>query len=90
MLMSKLEQGRYFFELLSHVQLFATLWTVAARLLCPWNSPGKNTEVGCHSLLQDIFPTQGLNLGLVHCRLIHYHLSHQEAFESYIHIFFHN
>ena len=29
------------------------------RLLCPWNSPGTNTEVGCHSLLQGIFPTQG-------------------------------
>ena len=38
------------------------------RLLCPWNSPGKNTGVGCHSLLQGIFPTQGLNLGLLHCR----------------------
>ena len=34
-----------------------------ARLLCPWNSPGKNTAVGSHSLLQGIFPTQGLNLG---------------------------
>ena len=31
------------------------------RLLCPWNSSGKNTGVGCHSLLQGIFPTQGLN-----------------------------
>ena len=44
--------------------------------LCPWNSPGKNTGVGCHSLLQGIFPTQGLNLGLLHCRQILYHLSH--------------
>ena len=43
---------------LSHVRLFATLW-----LLCPWNSPGKNTGVGSHSLLQEIFPIQGLNLG---------------------------
>ena len=32
-----------------------------ARLLCPWDSPGKNTEVGCHILLQGIFPTQGSN-----------------------------
>ena len=32
-----------------------------ARLLCPWDSPGKNTGVGCHALLQGIFPTQGLN-----------------------------
>ena len=40
----------------SHVWLFTT------RLLCSWNFPGKNTEVGCHLLLQGIFPTQGLNL----------------------------
>ena len=33
-----------------------------ARLLCPWDSPGKNTGVGCHALLQGIFLTQGLNL----------------------------
>ena len=37
----------------------------------------RNTGVGCHSLLQGIFPTQGLNLGLLHCRQILYHLSHQ-------------
>ena len=36
------------------------------RLLCPWNSPGKNTGVGCHSLLQGIFLTQGMNLCLLH------------------------
>ena len=36
-----------------------------ARLPCPWNSPGKNTGVDCHSLLQGIFPTQGSNLGLL-------------------------
>ena len=34
------------------------------RLPCPWASPGKNTGVGCHALLQRIFPTQGSNLGL--------------------------
>ena len=33
-----------------------------------WDSPGKNTGVGSHTLLQGIFPTQGLNLGLLHCR----------------------
>ena len=33
-----------------------------ARLLCPWDPPGKNTEVGCHSLLQGILQTQGLSL----------------------------
>jgi len=41
------------------------------------DSPGKNTGVGCHALLQGIFPTQGLNPGLSHCRQILYHLSHQ-------------
>ena len=48
-----------------------------ARLLCPWDSPGKNTGVGCHVLLQGIFPTQGSNPGLSHCRRILYCLSHQ-------------
>ena len=48
-----------------------------SRLLCPWNSPGKNTGVGSHSLLQRIFPTQGLKLGLPHCRQVLYHLSNQ-------------
>ena len=37
-----------------------------ARLHCPWNFPGKNTGVSCHSLLQGIFPTQGLNPCLLH------------------------
>ena len=41
------------------------------------DSPGKNTGVGCRALLQGIFPTQGLNPGLPHCRRILYHLSHQ-------------
>ena len=48
-----------------------------SRLLCAWNSLRKNTGVGCHSLLQGIFPTQGLNPGLKHCRRILYQLSHQ-------------
>ena len=48
-----------------------------ARLLCPWDSPGKSTGVGCHSPLQGIFLTQRLNSGLLHCRQILYHLSHQ-------------
>ena len=41
------------------------------------DSSGKNTGVGCHALLQGIFPIQGSNLGLPHCRQILYHLSHQ-------------
>ena len=48
-----------------------------ARLLGPWDLPGKNTGVDCHFLLQGIFPTQGLNLGLLHYRWILYQLSQQ-------------
>ena len=54
------------------------LWP--ARLLCPWDSPGKNTGVGCQFLPQGIFPTQGSNLGLLHCRQILYRLSHHVSF----------
>ena len=36
------------------------------RLLCPWDSPGRNTRVGCRVLLQGIFPTKGSNLSLLH------------------------
>ena len=50
---------------------------VAYQVLCPWNFPGKSTGVGCHYLLQGIFLTQGLNPGLLHCRQMLYHLSHQ-------------
>ena len=46
-------------------------------LYSPWNSPGQNTGVGSLSLLQGIFPTQGLNPGLPHCRWILYLLSHK-------------
>ena len=46
----------------SCVWLFATLWTEGTRLYCPWDYPSKNTEVGCHALLQGIFPPQGSNL----------------------------
>ena len=62
---------------LSCVRLIATPWTVAYRLPCPWGFPGKGIGVGCHSLLQGIFPTQGSNLGLPHCRQTLYHLSQQ-------------
>ena len=46
-------------------------------LYSPWNSPGQNTGVGSLSLLQGIFPTQGSNPGLPHCRRILYQLSHK-------------
>ena len=61
------------------VWLFAALWTVPSRFLCPWDSPGKNIGLGCHSLLQGIFPMQGLNMGLLHCRQILYSLSPRET-----------
>ena len=47
------------------------------RLFRPCDFPGKSTGVGCHFLLQGIFPTQGLNPGLPHCRQTLYHLNHQ-------------
>ena len=50
----------------SYVCLCVVLWTVTRKLLCPWESPGKTTGVGCHVLLQGIFPTQGSNLCLLH------------------------
>ena len=53
-------------ESLSQARLFVTPWTVAHQAPCPWDFPGKDTGVGCHSLLQGIFPTQGSNLALLH------------------------
>ena len=76
-------------ELLRHVNMYMCTQSCPTlcdpmdcsppRLLCPWNSPGKNTGVGCHSLLQGIFPTQESNLCLLHRRQILYQLSHQES-----------
>ena len=48
------------------------------------DSPGKNTGKGCHALFQGIFPTQGSNSGLPHCRQILYQLSHQRNPNMYI------
>ena len=55
------------------------------RLRRPWDFPGKNTGVGCHFLLQRTFPTQGLNLGLLHCRQMLYHLNHQGSPYTHTH-----
>ena len=52
-------------KLLSHVRLFATPWTVTYQ--AP-PSMGFSSVVGCHFLLKGIFPTQGSNLSLLHCR----------------------
>ena len=51
-------------------------------LYSPWNSPGQNPGVGSLSLLQGIFPTQGWNPGLPHCRQILYQLSHKGSLRS--------
>ena len=49
-------------ESLSHVRFFQNQYGLyPARILCPWDSPGKNTGVGCHFQLQTIFLTQGSN-----------------------------
>ena len=56
-------------------------------LLCPWDSSGKNTGVGCHTLLQRLFPTQGSNLPhlrLLHCRQILSPLSHLGSPHSFL------
>ena len=50
----------------SRVRLFVTPWTVACQAPCPWDFQGKYTRVGCHFLLQGMFPTQGSNLHLLH------------------------
>ena len=50
-----------------------------ARLLCPWDFPGKNTGVGRHTLLEVIFLTQWSNPGLLHCRRILYHWATRDA-----------
>ena len=55
---------------------FAIPWTIAHQSPL-WDSPGKSTRVGCHFLLQGIFPTQGSNLGLPHSRQTLEPLSHQ-------------
>ena len=67
---------------LSCVQLFLTPWTVAARFFCPWDSPSKNTRVGCHFLIQGIFLTHGSNPSLPYSRQILYHGTAFEAMFS--------
>ena len=68
--------------MLNHSVASDSLWPT--RLLCSWEFYSKNTGVGCHALLQRIFPTQALNPGLLHCRWIFYRLSHQGSPVSHI------
>ena len=70
-------------------QLCLTLCDPMTRLLHPWDFPGKSTGVGCHFLLQGIFPTQGLNPGLPHCRQTLYPLSHQGSPSILIRLSYH-
>ena len=63
--------GNWKWKLLSCVQLVATPWTVQSMEFCR-----QDARVGSHSLLQGVFPTQGLDPGLHHCRRILYQLSH--------------
>ena len=58
-----------------------------SRPLCPWDSPGKNAGVGCHFLLQGIFPTQGSNPRLLHWQADSLPLSHLGSFK-YISIYY--
>ena len=67
-------------ESLSCSLMSDTLWPHGpTRLLCPWDSPDKNTGVGSLSLLEGIFLTQGSNLGPLYCWKILYHMSTKEA-----------
>ena len=76
----------YYPVCVSHLVVSDSLQTQgvqSTRLLHPWDFPSKNTGVGCHSLLQGIFLTQGSNLGLLHCRQTVYHQSHQGSYIYY-------
>ena len=71
-------------QLLSHVRFVVTPWTVAHQaLLSAGILQARILEQGCHALLQGIVSTQGSNQGLLHCRLIRYHLSHQSTYTMY-------
>ena len=76
------------FNIMSHCAILCSVTQLCPTLCDPMDcsppgssvhgdSPGQNTGMGCHALIQEIFPTQGLKPGLPHCRQILYHLSHQ-------------
>ena len=66
-----------YFMFICSIWIIDSLWPHG--LYSPWNSPGQNTGVGSLSLLQGIFPTQGSNPGLPHCRWLLYQLSHKRS-----------
>ena len=82
----ELPSGTVVLELLGHVWLFAASWTIARQGPLSMDSPGKNTGVGCHFLLQGIFLTQGLNPHLLHWQADS-HWAHREAPASGISFF---
>ena len=67
--------SEYVLCLVAQPCLFVTPWTIAPQAPLSVDSPGKNTGVGYHALLQGIFPTQGSDPGLLQCKQILYHLS---------------
>ena len=76
-LVTTTENSMLMVYLLSCVRLLQVHRLQPTRLRCPWDFPGTNIGVGCHFLLQEIFPTQRSNTGLLHCRRIFYWLRHQ-------------
>ena len=77
-----LKASQYGLKLLWGVQRLCE--SLGIDYLQPGNSPGKNTGVGGQPLLQGVFLTKGLNLGVFHCRQILYHLSHHGCPNIYI------
>ena len=75
LMVSKENERKWSCSVVSDSLLPHGLWPT--RLLHSWDFPGKGTGVGCHFLLQEIFPTQGSNPGLLKCRQMLYLLSHQ-------------
>ena len=71
----------------SHIRLFVTPWTVAHQASLSVGFSRQENWSGSHSLLQEIFQTQGSNPGLLHCRQILYHLTHQDrrAWQAIVH-----
>ena len=70
------------FSCFSHVWLCATPWTVALQAPLSMQFSRQKYWSGCHALLQGIFPTQGPNPGLLHCRQILYHWATRDALFS--------
>ena len=68
---------------LRSVQFLVTLQTVARQAPLRWGFSRQDYGIGCHALLQRIFPSQEWNQGLLHCRQILYHLSHQGSSKFY-------